>query len=410
MTRRSPASVCFCASISMCRWRTGNCRCDADRAHSARRSSGNRRQRRQGHPPFAFRAAEGPEAKIRCARSVAALAAPLEQADNLRRRLHRRERAPGGRRNGATATSLLARKHPLPRRRGGNDPAFVAELAKLGDIYVNDAFSVAHRAHASTEGLAHRLPAYAGRSHAGRARALEQADGDPQRPLIAIVGGAKVSTKLDLLGNLMRRSIFSSSAAPWPTPSCPRRARRSASSLCEMESRRCRAPDHRGGACRAKCEIVLPVDVGRRAEIRGACPSRIVSIDHVGDERHDPRHRAALGGAKSKRCWTSARTLVWNGPFGAFEIEPFDAGTKAVARVAADLTDPASWFRSPAAAIPIAALNQSGAREEFHLYFDGRGRFSRMARRQALAGRRGLAPALNARSEPKRRLICNTRK
>jgi phosphoglycerate kinase len=244
-----------------------------------------------------------------------------------------------------------------------NDPAFVNELAKFGDIFVNDAFSAAHRAHASTEGLARRLPAFAGRSMQAELEALEQALESPKRPVAAIVGGAKISTKLDLLGNLMRKVDFLIIGGGMANTFLFAEGKPVGRSLCEKEL----APTARSileKAHEAKCEIVLPVDAVVAQEFKAHAHSHVVSIDHVaeGDMILDIGPRSVV---RIEEVLTAAKTLVWNGPLGAFEIEPFDAGTKAVAQVAADLTDGHKLITIAGGGDTVSALNQLGAGEHF---------------------------------------------
>lgn len=244
-----------------------------------------------------------------------------------------------------------------------NDPAFVAELAKLGDIYVNDAFSTAHRAHASTEGLAHRLPAFVGRSMQTELDMLTNKLANPTRPLAAIVGGAKISTKLELLGNLMRRvdylfigggmanTFLAAGGAPIGT------------SLCEMELQDV-ARKIMADAQAARCEIVLPVDAIVAKELAPHVEVRAVEIKDVGVDDMildiGPRSIATV-----VALLASARTLVWNGPFGAFEVPPFDTATMAIAKVTALLTQTGALESIAGGGDTIAALNQAGVYDDF---------------------------------------------
>src|SRR5262245_22703015 len=217
-----------------------------------------------------------------------------------------------------------------------NDPAFVAELAKLGDLWVNDAFSAAHRAHASTEGLGHVLPAYAGRSMQAELDALAKALEAPQRPVAAIVGGAKVSSKLDLLGNLIAKVDVLIIGGGMADTFLLAQGKNVGKSLAERDL----ADTAREIFAKAKaqgCEIVLPIDAVVAKEFKANAPSRVVSVDSVGDDE-----MILDIGPKSIEHAVSVlarvKTLVWNGPFGAFELEPFDNGTVEVAETAAELT------------------------------------------------------------------------
>ncbi len=229
-----------------------------------------------------------------------------------------------------------------------NDAGFVEQLAALGDIYVNDAFSAAHRAHASTAGIAHKLPAYAGRSMQAELEALSRALERPERPVAAIVGGAKISTKLDLLGNLITRvdALLIGGAMANTFLAAQRKA--VGKSLAEHDLTGT-ARDILAKAQAEGCEIVLPVDAVVARTFEANAPSRVVSVDAV-----EPDDMILDIGPRSVEHVVSVlartRTLVWNGPFGAFELQPFDNGTVEVAEAAAELTQPASWSRSPAAA------------------------------------------------------------
>ena len=244
-----------------------------------------------------------------------------------------------------------------------NDPAFVAELAKLGDLYVNDAFSAAHRAHASTEGLAHKLPAYAGRGMQAELEALSAALEQPKRPVAAVVGGAKVSSKLDLLGNLSKKVDFLIIGGGMANTFLAAEGKAVGKSLCEkdlLDTARAIVDEARA----AKCEIVLPVDVVVAKEFKAHAPAHVVSVDHVGADEMildlGPKSVARI-----EELLGVVKTLVWNGPFGAFELQPFDAGTNAVAKVAADLTDAGKLLTVAGGGDTVSALNQAGVGEHF---------------------------------------------
>ncbi|QXX73275.1 phosphoglycerate kinase [Methylovirgula sp. HY1] len=239
-----------------------------------------------------------------------------------------------------------------------NDPKFAAALAELGDIYVNDAFSTAHRAHASTEGLAHYLPSFAGRTMQMEIEMLTGMLAHPVRPLAAVVGGAKVSTKLELLGNLMRKVEYLFIGGGMANTFLAASGKSIGKSLCEMDladvARRIMAD-----AEAAQCEIVLPADVIVAQRLAPHVPVRAVHIDDVGCDDMildiGPRSISKVVGLLA-----SARTLVWNGPFGAFEVPPFDTGTMAVAKVAAQLTQAGALETIAGGGDTIAALNQAG--------------------------------------------------
>ncbi len=239
-----------------------------------------------------------------------------------------------------------------------NDPAFVAQLARLGDIYVNDAFSVSHRAHASTEGLAHVLPAYAGRTLQAELEAFEKVLDKPQRPLAAIVGGAKISTKLDLLGNLLERVdvlIIGGAMANTFLMALGKKVGRSLVERDLVET----AQKIMDEAKRAKREIVLPVDAVVAEKLEPGVASRVVDIDRVGDKDMildiGPRSIEFVVSVLAR-----AKTLVWNGPFGAFETEPFDNGTVEVAEAAAELTEIGKLVSVAGGGDTVAALNIAG--------------------------------------------------
>jgi phosphoglycerate kinase len=244
-----------------------------------------------------------------------------------------------------------------------NDPAFVAALAKLGDLWVNDAFSAAHRAHASTEGLGHVLPAYVGRTMQAELEALGKALEAPQRPVVAIVGGAKISTKLDLLGNLMTKVNVLVIGGAMANTFLAAQGKAVGKSLCEHDLVGT-AKDILAKAASSHCEIVLPVDAVVAKKFEANAPSRVVSVDAVG-----PDDMILDIGPRSVEHVVSvlarAKTLVWNGPFGAFELEPFDNGTVEVAEAAAELTAAGKLVSVAGGGDTVAALNAAGATERF---------------------------------------------
>jgi len=239
-----------------------------------------------------------------------------------------------------------------------NDPAFVTALAKLGDIWVNDAFSAAHRAHASTEGLGHKLPAYAGRTMQAELEALANALDNPQRPLTAIVGGAKISTKLDLLGNLLDKVNALIIGGAMANTFLLAQGKTVGKSLAEPDL----VPTARKIMDKAKSEkreIILPVDVVTAAKLEANASSRVLDADKVGgtDMILDigPRSIEQVVSVLAR-----AKTLVWNGPFGAFEVEPFDNGTIEVAEAAAELTEAGKLVSVAGGGDTVAALNVAG--------------------------------------------------
>ncbi len=244
-----------------------------------------------------------------------------------------------------------------------NDAAFVAALAKLGDLYVNDAFSAAHRAHASTEGLAHVLPAYAGRGMQAELEALTKALETPNRPVAAIVGGAKVSTKLELLGNLSKKVDFIIIGGGMANTFLAAQGAKVGKSLCEHDLVGT-ALEMIAQAKAAKCEIVLPSDVVVAKEFKAHAPSRVTDAQHVADDEMilDAGPRSVI---EIEKIIGACKTLVWNGPFGAFELQPFDAATNAVAKTAADLTKKGALVTVAGGGDTVSALNQSGAADSF---------------------------------------------
>jgi phosphoglycerate kinase len=244
-----------------------------------------------------------------------------------------------------------------------NDPAFVAQLAELGDIFVNDAFSASHRAHASVEGLGHKLPAFAGRSLQEEVEALRKALEEPERPLAAIVGGAKISTKLDLLGNLLDKVDTLVIGGAMANTFLSALGKPVGKSLCEHDL----VPTGRdilAKARRERREIVLPIDVVVAPELERHAPSHVVEVQSVPDTEMilDIGRRSI-----EYVCSVLARskTLVWNGPLGAFETEPFDIGTIEVAEAAAELSSAGDLVTVAGGGDTVAALNAAGVTERF---------------------------------------------
>jgi phosphoglycerate kinase len=269
---------------------------------------------------------------------------------------------------GETAERAVAAMHPgdilcleNTRFHAGeekNDPEFIAALAKLGDLFVNDAFSVSHRAHASTEGLSHVLPAFAGRTLQAELEALEKVLDKPARPLTAIVGGAKISTKLDLLSNLLERVDVLIIGGAMANTFLMAQGKQVGRSLVERDLIDT-AQKIMDQAKTAKREIVLPVDAVVAEKFEANAPSRVVDVDHVGggDMILDigPRSIEYVVSVLAR-----SKTLVWNGPFGAFEMEPFDTGTVEVAEAAAELTAAGKLVTVAGGGDTVAALNVAG--------------------------------------------------
>jgi len=265
-----------------------------------------------------------------------------------------------------------------------NQPDFADQLARLGDIYVNDAFSAAHRAHASTEGLAHRLPAFAGRSMQAELQALDAALGDPKRPVVAIVGGAKVSTKIDLLENLLAKVDALVIGGGMGNTFLLAEGIEVGRSLAEPEladtARRIIA-----AAAGSGCTLVLPDDVIVAPALEPGVATETVARDAVpGNEMIldvGPRTTAAVNDWIDK-----AATLVWNGPLGAFETAPFDLATLAVARHAAERTGAGKLLSVAGGGDTVAALHRAGVVERFSFVSTAGGAFLEWMEGKALPG------------------------
>jgi phosphoglycerate kinase len=265
-----------------------------------------------------------------------------------------------------------------------NEPEFVAELAKLGDIYVNDAFSAAHRAHASTEGLAHHMPAYCGRAMQKELDALTLALSAPVRPLAAIVGGAKVSGKLELLANLVKKVDILIIGGGMANTFLFAQGKAVGKSLCEKDLADT-AREILAAAKAANCQIVLPVDATVAKEFKAHAPSRFVDVDHVAEDEMildiGPKSIVAVESALK-----SAKTLVWNGPFGAFETPPFDVATIQIAKTAAALTGDGKLKSVAGGGDTVAALNAAGVGEKFTYVSTAGGAFLEWMEGKALPG------------------------
>lgn len=237
--------------------------------------------------------------------------------------------------------------------------AFVAELAKLGDLYVNDAFSTAHRAHASTEGLAHVLPAFAGRAMQAEIEALNKALEAPARPLAALVGGAKVSTKIELLGNLLAKVDFLLIGGGMANTFLAAQGKEVGKSICEKEMLGT-AREILAKAKSAGRELVLPVDAVVAKKFEAFAPSRVVPVDAIAADDMildiGPRTIEQFVAVLAR-----AKTLVWNGPMGGFELEPFDSGTLELAEAAAELTAAGKLVSVAGGGDTVAALHKAGA-------------------------------------------------
>jgi phosphoglycerate kinase len=244
-----------------------------------------------------------------------------------------------------------------------NDPAFVAELAKLGDIWVNDAFSAAHRAHASTEGLGHKLPAYAGRTMQAELDALDKALGKPAKPVIAIVGGAKVSTKIDLLENLVTKVDALVIGGGMANTFLHAQGVQIGKSLAEKDLA-ATALRIMEKAEASNCAIILPVDATVSFHFAANSPSFAYGLDAIPPDSMildvGPQSTARIHSAID-----DAATLVWNGPLGAFELTPFDRGTMVAAKHAAERTKAKKLISVAGGGDTVAALNQAGVASDF---------------------------------------------
>jgi phosphoglycerate kinase len=239
-----------------------------------------------------------------------------------------------------------------------NDPAFAKALARLGDLYVNDAFSAAHRAHASTEGLARLIPAYAGEAMRRELEALEKALGKPERPVLGIVGGSKVSTKLDLLKNLVTRLDRLAIGGGMANTFLFAQGWDVGASYCEKDLADT-AREIMSLAAASGCELLLPIDIVVAEKMEPGAPARTRALGAVeSDERildAGPQSVARLVAAME-----ASKTLIWNGPLGVFEMPPFDRATVAAAKAAAKLTQSGALVAVAGGGDTVSALNHAG--------------------------------------------------
>ncbi|MEM9318360.1 MAG: phosphoglycerate kinase [Pseudomonadota bacterium] len=272
-----------------------------------------------------------------------------------------------------------------------NNPMMAQFLASLGDVYVNDAFSAAHRAHASTEGVAHLLPSCAGRLMAAELSALEAALGNPVRPVVAVVGGAKVSTKLALLENLIEKVDTLVIGGGMANTFLAAQGINVAASLCEHDLADT-ARDILQKASAAGCMILLPGDVVVAQEFKAGAEAQTVAAEAVPDGSMildaGPEAVAAIGDA-----FAAAKTLIWNGPLGAFEIPPFDIATKAAAIKAAELTAARGLTSVAGGGDTVAALNQAGVADQFTYVSTAGGAFLEWMEGETLPGVAALEAA-----------------
>jgi phosphoglycerate kinase len=269
-----------------------------------------------------------------------------------------------------------------------NDPEFSKALAANGDIYVNDAFSAAHRAHGSTEGIANLLPAYAGRTMQAELEALSSALGNPKRPVLAVVGGAKVSSKIDLLENLVSRVDMLVIGGGMANTFLAAKGVDVGKSLCEHDLADT-ALKIMTAADKAGCEIVLPVDAVVAREFKAGADNETVTLDAI------PADAMMLdvGSASIETVNTkieAAETLVWNGPLGAFEIAPFDKATVAAARYAAERTKAGKLNSVAGGGDTVAALNHAGVADDFSYVSTAGGAFLEWLEGKELPGVKAL--------------------
>ena len=272
-----------------------------------------------------------------------------------------------------------------------NDPAFVQQLAELGDLYVNDAFSAAHRAHASTEGLARLLPAYAGCAMARELEALDAALGKPQKPVIGIVGGAKVSTKLDLLKNLVAKLDYLAIGGGMANTFLFAQGVDVGGSLCEKDLADT-AREIIEEARRQGCELLLPVDVVVAKGVKPGIESGVRALGRIAadDLILDAGPETV---ARLNRAMDLSKTLIWNGPLGVFEVPPFDKATVEAAKHAAKLAKAGKLVAVAGGGDTVAALNHAGTADDMTFVSTAGGAFLEWMEGKVLPGVEALRAA-----------------
>jgi phosphoglycerate kinase len=265
-----------------------------------------------------------------------------------------------------------------------NDEGFAAELAKLGDIYVNDAFSAAHRAHASTEGLAKKLPAYPGLSMERELKALDAALGNPQRPVIGIVGGSKVSTKLDLLKNLVTKLDKLAIGGGMANTFLYAQGHDVGASYCEKDLAET-AREIIRLAGQSNCKLFLPIDIVVAEQMAAGVPTRVRNLGNV-----DDHERILDAGPETverlKRAIGNSKTLIWNGPLGVFEIPPFDKGTVETAKEAAKLAKEGKLVAVAGGGDTVSAMNHAGVANDLTFVSTAGGAFLEWMEGKVLPG------------------------
>jgi phosphoglycerate kinase len=265
-----------------------------------------------------------------------------------------------------------------------DDPGFAAELAKLGDLYVDDAFSAAHRAHASTSGLAKILPAYAGLAMELELDALDKALGAPVRPVLGIVGGSKVSTKLDLLKNLVTKLDYLAIGGGMANTFLYAQGHPVGASYCEKDLK-ATAEEIMQLAAASGCELLLPVDVVVSERLEPNAPYFTRALDDV-DEAERILDAGPKTVAKLNAVIDTAKTLIWNGPLGVFEVPPFDTATVAVARHAAARTKAGALIAVGGGGDTVAALHHAGVAADLTFVSTAGGAFLEWMEGKALPG------------------------
>ncbi|MBI1340767.1 phosphoglycerate kinase [bacterium] len=265
-----------------------------------------------------------------------------------------------------------------------NDAGFAADLAKLGDLYVNDAFSAAHRAHASTEGLARLLPAYPGLSMERELNALDAALGHPERPVMGIVGGSKVSTKLDLLKNLVTKLDKLAIGGGMANTFLHAQGHGVGASYCEKDLADT-ARDIIRLAGENNCKLFLPLDIVVAEQMALNAPSRVRGLGEV-DEHERILDAGPETVARLQRAMANSRTLIWNGPLGVFEIPPFDRGTMEAARGAAELVRAGKLVAVAGGGDTVSAMNAAGVADDLSFMSTAGGAFLEWMEGKALPG------------------------